>query len=158
MTRTFSHPLWKREVTVDDDGISERRAGSLVVFVPWDQVERLGTGRVRSDSGATISLRLSPNCRREFFRYASDVWQQRHPGRWQHNQERIRRDANRAAYVWFPLFILGPCVACYLLFWLLGWPESLRQELQKLHRLTIMGVIFVAVFLIWYVYRTRKAA
>ena len=158
MTRTFTHPLWKREVIVDDDGISERRAGSLMTCVPWAQVERLDRNGVRSDSGAKISLRLTPDCRREFFRFASDLWRQRHPERWQRNHERIRRDADRAVYIWLPLFTLGPCVVLYLLLWFLGWPESLRQEIQKAHRITIVAIIFIAVFLPWYAYRTRKAA
>jgi hypothetical protein len=156
MTQTFTHPWWKRQVVVDEGGISERRAGVLAVFIPWEQLERLGTNGVRSDSGSRIFLRLTPARRREFFRFASNVWQQRHPERWQRNQDRIRRNSDRAAYLWLPLFMFGPCVAGYLLLWLLNWPENLQKESRNLNRLTIIGGVFIAVFWIWYAYTMRR--
>jgi hypothetical protein len=56
MTQAFAHPVWKREVIVDDHGLSERCAGTLAVFMPWAQVERLGTSGARSRTGMKISL------------------------------------------------------------------------------------------------------
>jgi len=156
MAQTLTHPLYKREVIVDDNGITERRAGIQAIFIPWEQLERLGRSGARSDTGSRISLRLTPKRRTEFFRFASALWRQRQPERWQRNQERITRDANRAAYFWLPLFVLGPCVACDLLFWFLGWPERLREEFRRLHVLTGFGVVYIGVFWIWYAYRMRK--
>jgi hypothetical protein len=156
MTQTFTHPLYKREVIVDDGGITERRAGVQAIFIPWEQLERLGRSGACSDTRSKISLRLTPRRRTEFFRFASGIWRQRQPERWQRNQERIRRDANRAAYIWLPSFIVGPCIVCYLLLWVLGWPERLRDEIVRLHVLTGLGVVYIGLFWAWYAYRMRK--
>ena len=156
MTRTFSHPLWRRLVTIDDDGIHEDRRGRRFTSITWDELESLRPDGATSTRGTRIALRLSPKGRRDFAECASEIWNRRYPDRWQRNKDRTKRSMNRAAYFWFPLFTLGPSIACYVLVWSLGWPESLRPELQKLHRLTLLGAVTVIGFLIWYIYRTRK--
>ena len=145
-------------MTVDDDGIHEHRRGRPFASIRWDDLKSLGGEGARSERGVRISLRLSPGRRREFAECASQIWKQRHPERWERNRERVRRAAHWAAFFWFPLLTIGPCIACYILFWVLGWPESLRPELQKVHRLAALGVVSVVAFLIWYGYKTRKAA
>lgn len=145
-------------MTVDDDGIREHRRGRLFASIRWDELDSLSRDGARSERGARISLRLSPDQRREFEECASEIWRQRHPDRWQRNRERVMRAAYWAAYFWLPLLTIGPFIAFYILFWVLGSPENLRPELQKVHRLTVLGVAFVIGFLIWYGYRTRKAA
>jgi hypothetical protein len=145
-------------VIVDDDGIAERRNGALALFIPWHQVERLGIGEVRSVTGAKILLRLSRDRCRDFYRCASAAWRDRFPERWHHNRQRSIRAGAWAAYFWLPLLTLGPCVAYYILFWLLGSPEHMREGLQKVHRLTLIGVICVVPLALWYAYRTRNAA
>lgn len=158
MTRTFNHPFWKRLVTVDDDGIHEHRRGRRSASIRWNELDSLSRDGARSARGTRISLRLTPARRREFAECASEIWKQRHPDRWQRDRERAKRAADWAVYFWFPLFTIGPCILCYILFWFLGWPESLRPELQKVHRLTALAVVCVIGTLIWYGYRTREAA
>jgi hypothetical protein len=157
MTRSFKHPFWKRIVTVDDDGVHEHRRGRPFASIRWEELDSLSRDGVRSDRGARISLRLSLDRRREFADYASQIWSQRHPERWQRNRERAKRAADWAAYFWLPLFTIGPCIFCYLLLWVLGWPESLQPHLQKIHRLTALGLVWIIGFWIWYGYTTRKA-
>ena len=151
-------PLWKRFVTVDDDGIHEHRRGRLYASIRWDQLDSLSRDGARGHLGTRISLRLSPTRRREFEECASAIWRQRHPDRWQQNRERTKRAADWAAYFWFPLLTIGPCIASYILFGILGWPGSLHSELQKVHLLTALGVVCVIGFVIWYGYKTRKTA
>lgn len=156
MSQTFTHPLWKRVVTVDDDGIHEHRRGRPFLSIRWDEIEVLNRDCVRSERGARIGLRLTPQCRREFAECASAIWRQRYPDRWHRNLETGRRKIDRAVYFWLPLLTLGPCLVGYVFFWLMGWPESLRPEIQKIHHLTILGIICVVATLIWYRFRKRS--
>lgn len=156
MTRTFSHPFWKRRVTVDDKGIHEHRRDRLFASIRWDELDSLNRRGARSSRGTHISLRLTPECCRGFEECASEAWKERYPDRWQCHWECSIRKANRAAYFWFPLLILGPCVACYALFWATGWPESLQHEMQKVHRLAAVAVVLIAGFWTWYRYTTTR--
>ena len=143
---------------VDQEGIHERCRSGQAVSIRWHELDSLSSSGARSETGTRISLRLSPARRREFVNHASEIWKVLHPDRWQRNRERARRAANWAVYFWFPLLTLGPCIACYMFFWTLGWPESLLPEVQKLHRLTAFGLISVTGLVVWYGYKTRKAA
>lgn len=162
MRQAFRHLLWKREVIVDDQGISEHRKGNVAVFVPWDQVVELDRYGVRASSGDRISVRLTPRRQREFFECASKAWRELYPERWTGNRNRLNRQADRAVYVMFPLLLLGPpafCYTVYVILYLLGCPEgSFHQQLREVHGLAVMGLIAIAVLWTWYGYAARKAA
>lgn len=154
MTRTFNDPFWKRLVTVDDEGIHEHRRGRPFAFIGWDDLDSLSSNGVCSGRGMRIAHIYKP---REFIDFVSEAWRQRHPDRWQINRQRVKREADWAAFFWIPLFTLGPCLACYILSWSLGWPESMEKQHQKLHRMTAGSVIMIIGLWLWYVYRGRKA-
>jgi len=167
VNRTFHHPSAKRLVIVDDDGIHEHREGCHVASIRWDELESLTRDRARSNLGTRISLYqpigqrslfVSRPRNRELGECISQIWKRRHPDLWLRDRERLKRKAHWAAYFGIPLLIIGPSIAGYLLFVFLGWPESLRNEIEKLHRMTLVGVVFVGIFLLWYRYRTRKSA
>lgn len=154
----YTHPIWKRTWSVDSDGIHEVRAGRAFASIGWEELDRLSRSRARSTTGKGISLMLDRGKGREFLRHATREWQTRHPERCTPNRERSKRAADWAAYFWFPMLTLGPCVAFYILDGLLGWPDILSPHLQKINRLTIFGVVFIGAFVCWYRCRTRKSA
>ncbi|MGV3662378.1 MAG: hypothetical protein ACO1TE_19500 [Prosthecobacter sp.] len=158
MNQTFSHPLWKRLVTVDDEGIHEHRQGRLFASIRWEELVRLGREGVCSARGTRIALRLTPEQRREFVDSASEMWRQRHAERWQRNRARLRRSADWAAYFWFPLLLLGPWVAFQLWFRSLGSPDYLLPHLQKMNRISIAAAVLVLVIAAWHAWASRKSA
>lgn len=158
MKRTFSNTARGREVIVDDDGISLRRGVSLAAFIPWEQLERLDPTQVRSRMGVKISVPLERSVRREFYQYASEIWRCSFPERWQRDRKRTIRAGAWAIYFWLPLLMLGPCVAFYILFWVRGSPEHLREGLQKMNRIAALSLVCVVTLALWYAYKIRHAA
>ena len=156
MSRTFRHPFWKRLVLVDAEGIHEHCEGRVCVSISWAELDALSSAGVRGKQGARITLWLSPKQRGEFVECASEMWQQRHPDSWQRHKERTRRAADRLIYCWFPFLMLGPYLAFHLLSWWLGWPETLQPVLQKVQRLSAVGLICAGVFAIWYSFLDRE--
>jgi hypothetical protein len=156
MIRTFTHPLWKRLYIVDDSGIHEHRGSRVFASIRWEDVAAINRRGALSQRGTRISLRLTGEMCREFEACASQIWRERHPDRWQSYHEASHRFCKRFVYFWFPIVLLAPCMAVYLLYWWIGWPEQLRSEIQKIHRLTILGVVIWIGFSIAYGYRLRK--
>ncbi len=173
MTQTFHSPSClprKSEFTLDGGGISECRQGNTIASIPWEEVRRLETGEVRDLSGSRIKIRLTLDRAREFHRLASGLWRERFPERWRENEERLRRQRNRAVYFWIPLFMLGPCLAGYasiwIFSWVFGWPAEILPELRanlqphynKLDRLTAIFAALVGALMLWHFFASRKSA
>jgi hypothetical protein len=83
------------------------------------------------------------------------IWRQQHPDRWQRDRERAGRAADLAVYLWIPLLTLGPSLIGYLMFLITGWPESVEEDLQALHRITALAFAITAGLVIWYSRRKR---
>jgi hypothetical protein len=152
----YTHPIRKRTWSIDSDGIHEHRCGRVFVSIHWDDLQRLSLSSARSTNGKRISLLIDRREAGEFFHHASREWRDRHPDRCSRNSQRLKRVAHWAAYFWLPLLTLGPCLAFYIMDWLLGWPDALSPQLQKINRLTIFGVLFSGAFIPWYWFRSRK--
>jgi len=158
VTWQYTHPIWKRTWSIDAEGIHEQRSGRVFASIGWNDLDRLSRSSARSTTGKRVSLMLGPRVGREFYHHATREWQSRHPERCTRNSSRIRRTADWAAYFWLPLLTLGPGVAFYILDWLLGWPDALSPDLEKINRLTIFGALFMGGFVCWYWFRSRKFA
>jgi len=58
-----------------------------------------------------------------------------------------------ALWIYFSAITL---IAFYITDWLLGWPDALSPQLQKMNRLTIFGLLFMGAFISWYWFKSRK--
>lgn len=142
-------------MTVDDEGIHEHRSGRHFASIRWEDLESLSRTAASSDRGTRITLRLAPGKQREFFEAASVIWRQQHPDRWHRDRERAGRAADLAVYFRIPILTLGPSLIGYLMFLITGWPESVEEDLQALHRITALAFAITAGLVIWYSHRKR---
>jgi hypothetical protein len=154
---TYTHPIWSRAWSVDAEGIREQRAGVAHKYIGWDELEELTSKYAKSGKGKRISLWLGRRASREFYAHASRLWGERHPERWSRNRRRLVRNGDRAVCLWLPLFVLGPCLAFYLLDWIMGWPDVLSPQREQAKRLSLFGVVSVGLIVCWWCWlRTRK--
>jgi hypothetical protein len=147
----------KKTVTVDDDGIHLRRENALIVFIRWDEIERIDLGTIRTESGTKIRLPLTKPQYKKFFRFASEIWKHRYPEKWLRNHKRINRRENWIIYFGFPMFFILPFTFWHLFFIYRGKPDRFRPEMQKIDRATILG-LFVSAFLIIWINISRRRA
>jgi hypothetical protein len=157
VTETFSNRFLKKTVTVDDDGIYLRRVDSLITFVRWDEIKRID-GVVRCENGTKVRLPLTKQQYQKFFKCASEIWRQRNPEKWQRNRDRIARRTNWVIYFWYPMFFIVPFVFWHLWFFLRGSPNYFRPQMQKIDRVTMLGLIASVGLMIWLNLSRRREA
>ena len=76
----FESRLWSRQHRVDDSGISESQwDGSLLRFIPWDQLDRVDFGSLRSSFGERIKPRLDDDKKRCLMGTVLAAWRDRAP-------------------------------------------------------------------------------
>lgn len=152
----YTNPIWKTTWSVDSDGIHEQRSGRVVVSIGWNELEHMTSSCARSTTGKCVSLKLDRRERKRFLHHAFQQWQKRHPERCLRNRQRTKRSADLAAYVWLPVVTLGPFGVFYILNWMLGQPNSLSSELEKINRLFVLVGLSVGASLFAYRFWNRK--
>jgi hypothetical protein len=128
----------------------------VVVSIDWDELEHLSSSCARSTTGKCVSLKIGRREREQFLHHASQQWQKRHPESCLRNRQRTKRSADLAAYVWLPLVTLGPFGVFYIVNWMLGQPNSLSSELEKINRLFVLVGLSVGASLFAYRFGNRK--
>ena len=152
----FENKLWKRTWLVEQIGLHEHRCGRHFASISWKNLATADTETFRGFDGKKIRPRLSRDQHRTFFNLVCKEWSKEYPDRSAKDSARRTRLLNRIIYVWYPLVTLGPCVACYLLFWIFGGVVPFESERSKIDRIFFVSVILnVVVWLYWKFFRRQ---